>query len=121
MRWSLSSQSPVAITAKRPARVGSSNTRGNTGCSLARLKGEDTDAIWVYWSQDPRVWNPAHKAVVLDGSNCNWSHDCIGMPSVVKLGDKLALFYDAPGGDSISHMRRHIGLAWLDLPLTPQD
>jgi hypothetical protein len=29
------------------------------------------------------------------------------------------LFYDAPGGDSMSHMGRDIGLAWLDLPLTP--
>ena len=26
---------------------------------------------------------------------------------------------DAPGGDSVSHMRRSIGLAWLDLPLMP--
>jgi hypothetical protein len=25
---------------------------------------------------------------------------------------------DAPGGDSTSHMRRHIGLAWLALPLS---
>ena len=28
-----------------------------------------------------------------------------------------ALFYDAPGGDSTSHMKRDIGLAWLGLPL----
>jgi hypothetical protein len=82
-------------------------------------RGEYTDAIWVYWSQDPLKWNPAHKAVVLDGSNCSWSHVSIGMPSVVKVEDKLALFYDAPGGDGVSHMRRHIGLAWLNLPLTP--
>jgi hypothetical protein len=27
--------------------------------------------------------------------------------------------YDAPGGDSMSHMGRDIGLAWIDLPLTP--
>ena len=27
------------------------------------------------------------------------------------------MHYDAPGGTSTSHMRRHIGLAWLDLPL----
>jgi len=32
-------------------------------------------------------------------------------------GEWLAIFYDAPGGDSTSHMRRHVGLAWLDLPL----
>ena len=84
-------------------------------------RGEYTDAIWVYWSKNPLKWNPAHKAVVLDGSNCTWSKVSIGMPSVVKVEDKLALFYDAPGGDSIGHMRRHIGLAWLDLPLAPPD
>jgi hypothetical protein len=33
------------------------------------------------------------------------------------MGNKLAVFYDAPGGDSVSHMHRSIGLAWLDLPL----
>jgi hypothetical protein len=83
-------------------------------------KGEEyTDAIWVYWSKDPTSWNPAHKAIVLDGENCTWSKVCIGMPSVVPVGNRLALFYDAPGGDSNSHMGRDIGLAWLSLPLNP--
>jgi hypothetical protein len=41
------------------------------------------------------------------------------MPSVIKVGERLAVFYDAPGGDSKSHMKRDIGLAWLDLPLIP--
>lgn len=81
--------------------------------------GEYTDAIWVYWSQDPNRWNPKDKAVVLDGKNCTWSRKCIGLPSVVPVGKRLALFYDAPGGDSTSHMRRHVGLAWLELPLSP--
>ena len=80
---------------------------------------EWTDAIWMYWSKDPTKWNPDQKAVVLDGQNCTWSSKCVGMPSVTPVGDRLALFYDAPGGDSISHMARDIGLAWLDLPLTP--
>jgi hypothetical protein len=40
------------------------------------------------------------------------------MPSVLKMDKHLAVFYDAPGGDSIEHMNRDIGLAWLDLPLT---
>jgi len=80
---------------------------------------EWTDAVWVYWSKDPTKWNPDRKAVVLDGRNCSWSSKCVGMPSVVKVGSRLALFYDAPGGNSISHMGRDIGLAWLDLPLTP--
>jgi hypothetical protein len=29
------------------------------------------------------------------------------------------MLYDAPGGDSKSHMKRDVGLAWLNLPLTP--
>jgi hypothetical protein len=28
-----------------------------------------------------------------------------------------ARFYDAPGGDSVRHLKRPIGLAWLELPL----
>jgi predicted GH43/DUF377 family glycosyl hydrolase len=76
-----------------------------------------TDAIWVYWTKDLNHWNSSDKAVVLDGSNCRWSRSCIGQPSVVKVGGRLAVFYDAPGGDSASHMNRDVGLAWLDLPL----
>lgn len=79
---------------------------------------EFTDAVWVYWSKDLNRWDTKNKAVVLDGKNCSWSKNCIGMPTVTKLGKHLALFYDAPGGDSVSHMKRDIGLAWLDLPLT---
>ena len=82
-------------------------------------RGEYTDAIWVYWSKDLNRWDPANKAVVLDGQNCTWSKTCIGLPSIVRVGNRLALFYDAPGGNSTSHMKRNIGLAWLDLPLSP--
>ena len=82
-------------------------------------RGEYTDAIWVYWSKDPSRWDPNKKAVVLDGKNCTWSTKCIGLPSVVRVGNRLALFYDAPGGNSTSHMKRNIGLAWLELPLSP--
>ena len=81
-------------------------------------KGEFTDAIWVYWSKDLNRWDPDQKAVVLDGQNCTWSSKCIGLPSLVRMDKRLALFYDAPGGNSTSHMKRHVGLAWLDLPLT---
>jgi predicted GH43/DUF377 family glycosyl hydrolase len=80
---------------------------------------EYTDAVWVYWSKDLNAWNPADKAVVLDGRNCAWSKKCIGLPSVIKVKDKLTILYDAPGGDSKSHMGRDVGLAWLDLPLRP--
>ncbi len=82
-------------------------------------RGEYTDAVWVYWTQDLGKWDPARKAVVLDGRNCLWSKDCIGMPSVIRVGRRLAVFYDAPGGTSVSHMNRDIGLAWLELPLLP--
>jgi predicted GH43/DUF377 family glycosyl hydrolase len=78
---------------------------------------EYTDAIWVYWSKDLNKWDPADKAVVLDGQNCTWSKKCIGLPSVVKVKGKLAILYDAPGGVSKSHMQRDVGLAWLGLPL----
>jgi predicted GH43/DUF377 family glycosyl hydrolase len=80
-------------------------------------RSEFTDAIWVYWTKDLNHWNPDAKAVVLDGSNCRWSRKCIGLPSVVKIGNRLAIFYDAPGNDSTSHMNRDVGLAWLGLPL----
>lgn len=80
-------------------------------------RGEYTDAIWVYWSKDLQKWDPTCKAVVLDGRNCKWSSDCIGMPSVVRRGDRLAMMYDAPGGKSVDHLGRDLGLAWLQLPL----
>ncbi len=80
---------------------------------------EYTDAVWVYWTKDLNRWNPADKAVVLDGGNCTWSRKCIGLPSVVKVKERLAILYDAPGGDSKSHMNRDVGLAWLNLPLIP--
>jgi len=80
---------------------------------------EFTDAIWVYWSPQLDRWSPADKAVVLDGRNCKWSSKCIGLPSVIPVKGRLAILYDAPGGDSISHVNRDVGLAWLDLPLAP--
>lgn len=80
---------------------------------------EYTDAIWVYWTKDPNHWNSADKAVVLDPGNCTWADRCIGMPSVIAHEGRLAILYDAAPGDSINHMSRHIGLCWLDLPLSP--
>jgi predicted GH43/DUF377 family glycosyl hydrolase len=82
---------------------------------------EYTDAIWVYWSKDLYQWDPQNKSIVFDGQNCTWSQKCIGLPSVVQVGKRLALFYDAPGGNSTSHMRRNVGVAWLELPLSPPD
>jgi len=82
-------------------------------------RGEYTDSVWLYWSRDLNRWDARNKAVVLDRKNCTWSKDCIGLPSVVKCGKRLAVLYDAPGGSSVSHMRRDVGLAWLELPLRP--
>jgi predicted GH43/DUF377 family glycosyl hydrolase len=80
---------------------------------------EYTDAVWVYWTKDLEKWDAKKKAVVLDGRNCGWSKTIIGLPSVLKVGDRLALFYDGrEDPNDKGHMRRHIGLAWLDLPLT---
>lgn len=78
---------------------------------------EYTDAVWVYWSKDPEKWDPANKAVVLDTSNCKWTKHVIGLPSVVTIGNRLALFYDGLAENSFSHMRRDIGLAWISLPM----
>jgi predicted GH43/DUF377 family glycosyl hydrolase len=83
--------------------------------------GEYTDAVWVYWSKDLNRWDPTHKAIVLDRENCKWSHRCIGLPSVVKYKNRLAVLYDAPGDNSVSHMRRSIGLAFMNLPLNPPE
>ncbi len=78
--------------------------------------GEYTESIWVYWSKDLNHWDPEQRAVVLDQSNCPWSKRCIGMPSVVPVGRRLALVYDASTTTS-GNMGRDIGLAWLSLPL----
>jgi hypothetical protein len=81
--------------------------------------GEYTESIWVYWSKDLNKWDAEKRAVVLDHSNCSWNVRCIGMPSVVKVDQRLALFFDAPATDLGSNMGRDIGLAWLQLPLIP--
>jgi predicted GH43/DUF377 family glycosyl hydrolase len=78
-----------------------------------------TDATWVFWTKDISKWDGRNRAVVLDGRNCTWSRKCIGMATVTPVGKRLAIFYDAPGGDSVSHTYRDLGLAWLDLPLEP--
>lgn len=80
---------------------------------------EYTDAIWVYWSKDLEHWDARNKAVVLDPSNCRWTRHVIGLPSVVRVKNRLAILYDGLAEDSLSHMRRDVGLAWLALPLKP--
>jgi predicted GH43/DUF377 family glycosyl hydrolase len=80
-------------------------------------KEEYTDAIWVYWTKDINKWDADHKAVVIDGSNRIGGTGALGMPTVIQVGDKLAMLYDATEGSSTSHMHRSINLAWMDLPL----
>ena len=101
---------------------------------------EYTDAIWVYWTQDLHTWNSSNKAVVLDDRNVRWSPTIIGIPSVIRVGSRLAILYDGRSGVGVpgdneqsaeeqkndqvpqrrqarAHVNRDIGLAWLDLPL----
>lgn len=80
-------------------------------------KEEYTDAIWVYWTQDINKWDARNKAIALDAKNSTWAHGAIGMPTVIRVGNKLAMLYDAAEGNSTSHMKRNIGLAWMQLPL----
>jgi predicted GH43/DUF377 family glycosyl hydrolase len=82
---------------------------------------EYTDAVWVFWTKDLNKWDSLNSAVVLDSSNCKWSKGVIGMPTVIRCGNKLALLYDGFEGHGIGHMQRNIGLAWIFLPIkTPE-
>lgn len=81
-------------------------------------EGEYTESIWVYWSRDLNQWTPEQRAVVLDRTNCKWSKRSIGMPSVVPVGHRLALFYDSSATHA-GNMGRDVGLAWFSLPLKP--
>ena len=71
--------------------------------------------IWI-------IGIPKIKQIVLDSANCKWSKPNIGLPSVIKVGKKLAIIYDGntdrpvPAGSN-GNMRRDVGLAWLTLPL----
>jgi hypothetical protein len=56
--------------------------------------------VWVYWTKDLDAKN---KAVVLEQSNCKRTKHVVDLPSVIKVGKRLAILYD--------------GLAWLGLPL----
>lgn len=81
--------------------------------------GEYTDAIWMYWTRDLDHWDSDDKAIVLDRTNCPWSPYVVGLPSVLPIGDRLAVFYDGRPAADVSHMGRDVGLAWLELPLRP--
>lgn len=76
---------------------------------------EYTDAVWVYWSKDPKKWDPENKAVVVDEKSCDWCRRPIGMPTVTWFNGRLAILFDAYPGGVTHHLHRDIGLVWLDL------
>lgn len=76
-----------------------------------------TDAVWVYWTDDPNHWDPENKAEVISSETCTWTHGAIGMPTVTRVGNRLAMVYDGSTAGNTSHLERDIALAWLDLPL----
>ena len=79
-----------------------------------------TDGIWMFWTQDLQHWDAANRAIAFDGRDCGWSKTIMGLPSVLKIGNRLAIYYDGrEDPKDYWHMKRHIGLAWLDLPLQP--
>jgi len=86
---------------------------------------EFTDAIYVYWSDDPLKWDVRNKAEVLDSSNVSWGTKIIGLPSVIAKDDTLWIFYDGKLGsdefvgfhDGADHMHRDIGVGWVKLPV----
>ena len=85
------------------------------------MAGEYTDAIWVYWSKDLNHWDAKNKAVVLDRNNCHWSPLVIGLPSVLPIGNRLAIYYDGRAQNDTDHVGRDVGLSWLELPLRIPD
>ena len=78
-----------------------------------------TDAAYAYWSRDPTHWDSAHCAIALDTTICTWSKGVIGMPTVLPIGGRLAMFYDGVTGASQSNLGRDIGMATLPIPLLP--
>lgn len=80
-------------------------------------KEEYTDTIGVYRAKDANKWNADHKAVAINGSNRIGGTGAIGMPTVIRVGNKLAMLYEATEGSSTLHMQRSINLTWMDLPL----
>ena len=62
-----------------------------------------------------RRFKELDKAIGLDTTNCTWSKGAIGMSLVIEVGNRLAVLYDAYEGYRTYHMKRNIGLAWIDL------
>jgi hypothetical protein len=56
--------------------------------------------------------SPGH--VLKAGEEFLWSHRVIGMPTVIQVANRLAIFYD---GEEPGSSARDIGIARLDLPI----
>lgn len=84
-----------------------------------QLSNEYTDAVWVYWAPDPTEFVTEQRAVVVDARSSGWSPTVIGLPSVLVIGRRLALYYDGATGATIGHGGRDVAVTWLDLPLSP--
>lgn len=81
-----------------------------------------TNSIWVYWTKDIEKWNADDKAVVIDKNVSTWAKGAIGLATVIKKDEyTLALVYDGSEGDSLGHLNRKIGLAYISLPLEPDN
>jgi hypothetical protein len=55
--------------------------------------------------------------VVVDAASSCWSKETIGLPSVVVLEDRIAVYYDGRAQPTPSHMGRDIAVAYLPRPL----
>ena len=79
---------------------------------------EYTDAVWVYWSTDPTRFSAHNRATVLDAESSMWSPRIVGLPSVLEIDGRLAVYYDGSVDNTIGHGGRDIGVTWLNLPVS---
>lgn len=86
-----------------------------------QLSAEYTDAVWVYWAQELTGFNTRDKAVAVDAPSSGWSPRVIGLPSVIPLGSRLALYYDGAESDTIGHGDRDVAMLTLELPIVVPD
>ena len=87
---------------------------------MSTRKTSATDAVVGLLDDGPTVWDPARRATVLDTTTSTWAKGVIGLPGIVSLGGRLALYYDGVAGSGRGHTGRDIGLAWLRSPTPPQ-
>lgn len=78
---------------------------------------EYTDSILVYWADSPHSFRADQKAVVIDAASSGWSPMVVGLPSVVPIGGRLAVYFDGCDLPENGHGNRDVGVAWLELPL----